>query len=343
MVPPPTVTRHCPSAVPSLVDGAVDARIDRFAYRSAIIQCLSLSPVRRSILHDDRYYQRLLAGLEQTESRFGCDLLSFALIPGRIVGGPFSDLEPTDRMPDLPPVDGMPVGRTFGSRTSGISAADISACLPESVDQGSLVRRHQREVRPLSRRVISSEGSTLIRPIPGRHSLPPSSSARHPISNLLAEGLPREEDDGLTTFHGCTTDGLGSASPPMARQRRQGNGEPLHLAIYLLVQACHAFGLLEITAFISSSPELAMPSTLAPDRRGASSRRVLSRETRPPGSGEVTLSQELRTVGLLRPHVLVGYQWSHTGLCPGCRPVITATSAASCRTSSFSGLGYPTQ
>ncbi len=30
--------------------------------------------------------------------------------------------------------------------------------------------------------------------------------------------------------------------------------------------------------------------------------------------------------------VLVGYQWSHTGLYPGCRPVITATSAASCRT-----------
>jgi len=29
------------------------------------------------------------------------------------------------------------------------------------------------------------------------------------------------------------------------------------------------------------------------------------------------LSQELRTVGLLRPHVLVGYQWSHTGLHSG--------------------------
>src|SRR5213592_4398202 len=60
-----------------------------------------------------------------------------------------------------------------------------------------------------------------------------------------------------------------------------------------------------------------MPSTLAPDRLSASSRRVLSQEARPPGSGEVTLSQELRTAGLLRPHVLVGYQWSHTGFCPG--------------------------
>ena len=127
----------------------------------------------------------------------------------------------------------------------------------------------------------------------------------------------------------------------MARQRRQGNGgapAPGHLPFWF--KPVSVFGLLEITAFISSSPELAMPSTLAPDRPGASSRRVLSRETRPPGSGEVSLSQELRTVGLLRPHVLVGYQWSHTGLCPGCWPVITATSAASCRTPSFSGHGY---
>ena len=109
---------------------------------------------------------------------------------------------------------------------------------------------------------------------------------------------------------------------------------PGHLPFWF--KPVSAFGLLKFTTFISSSPELAMPSTLAPDRLSASSRRVLSRETRPPGSGEVTLSQELRTVGFLRPHVLVGYQWSHTGLCPGCRPVITATSAASCRTRLYS-------
>src|SRR5208337_5244054 len=114
----------------------------------------------------------------------------------------------------------------------------MSACLPESVGQGSLVTEHLGEVSPLSREVISPGGSTPIRPITGRHSLLPPSLTRRPIGNLLAEGLPREEDDGLNTFHGCTTDGLGSASPPMARQRRQGNGEPLHLATYLLVQAC---------------------------------------------------------------------------------------------------------
>ena len=132
-----------------------------------------------------------------------------------------------------------------------------------------------------------------------------------------------------------------SADGSTATAGKWGAPAPGHLPFWF--KPVSAFGLLEIAAFISSSPELAMPSTLAPDRLGASSRRVLSRETRPPGSGEVSLSQELRTVGLLRPHVLVEYQWSHTGLCPGCRPVITATSAASCRTPSFSGHGYLTQ
>jgi hypothetical protein len=31
---------------------------------------------------------------------------------------------------------------------------------------------------------------------------------------------------------------------------------------------------------------------------------------------EATLSQALHTVGLLRPHGLVGYWWQHTRLCP---------------------------
>src|SRR5271157_3419289 len=132
-----------------------------------------------------------------------------------------------------------------------------------------------------------------------------------------------------------------SADGSTATAGEWGAPAPGHLPFWF--KPVSAFGLLEITAFISSSPGLAMPPTLAPDRLGASSRRVLSRETRPPGSGEVSLSQELRTVGLLRPHVLVEYQWSHTGLCPGCRPVITATSAASCRTPSFSGHGYTTR
>ena len=101
-----------------------------------------------------------------------------------------------------------------------------------------------------------------------------------------------------------------------------------------------AFGLLDLTTFISSSLELAMPSTLAPNRLGVSSRRALSREARPPWVGEVTLSQELRTARLPRPHVLVGYQWSHMGYVLVVRPVITGTSVASCRTPHRSGLAH---
>ena len=125
----------------------------------------------------------------------------------------------------------------------------------------------------------------------------------------LAVGLPRKEDDGLTTFHGCITDGVGSASSPVARMTTTGDGRSLCTwPRTFWFKPLSAFGLLDLTTFISSSPELAMPSTLAPDRHDAGSRRVPSREVRPPHRGEVTLSQELRTAGLLQPHVLVGYR-----------------------------------
>src|SRR5271166_6770169 len=113
-------------------------------------------------------------------------------------------------------------------------------------------------------------------------------------------------------------DGLGSASPPVAPTATTGEGRhPCTWPRTFWFKPLSAFGLLDLTTLISSSPELAMPSTLAPNRLSASSRRALSREARPPWVGEVTLSQELRTARLPRPHVLVGYQWSHTGLRPG--------------------------
>jgi hypothetical protein len=202
------------------------------------------------------------------------------------------------------------------------------------------VTKDPREVGPLSRGVISPDDSTPIRPVTGRRSLFPSSSTRRPIGDHLAVGLPRRENDGLTTFHGWITDGAGSASSPVARQRRQGKGEdPCTWPHTVWFKPISAFGLSVLTTFISSSPELALPSTLAPDRFGVRSRRIPSREVRPPRWGEVTLSQELRTAGLLRPRVLVGYRWSHTGLCPD-RTVITGTSIASCRTPHRSGRAH---
>src|SRR5208337_606068 len=74
-------------------------------------------------------------------------------------------------------------------------------------------------------------------------------------------------------------DGLGSASPPVAPTATTGEGRhPCTWPRTFWFKPLSAFGLLDLTTFISSSPELA----------------------RSP-----------------RPHVLVGYQWSHTGLRPG--------------------------
>ena len=191
-------------------------------------------------------------------------------------------------------------------------------CLsPEVGWPGSLVTEHPREVSPLSRGGMSSEGSTPIRPITGRHSLPPSSSPRCLIGVPLQSAFPAGRTTGLLRSSDESR-WLRSASSPVARTATAGEGEiPCTWPRTFWFKPDSIFGLLVLTAFISTSPGLAMPSTLAPDRLDAGSRRVPSREARPPGSGEVTLSQELRTAGLLRPHVLVGYRWSHTGLCPG--------------------------
>src|SRR5262249_38657126 len=90
-----------------------------------------------------------------------------------------------------------------GAAPASISAADISACLPESVGQGSLVTEDRREVCPLSRRgdvVLHRQvgrpprlrrptfaaDSPSIRSITGRPSLPLSSLPRCLISVLCS-------------------------------------------------------------------------------------------------------------------------------------------------------------
>ena len=62
-------------------------------------------------------------------------------------------------------------------------------------------------------------------------------------------------------------DGLGSASPPVAPTATTGEGRhPCTWPRTFWFKPLSAFGLLDLTTFISSSPELAMPSTLAPNR-----------------------------------------------------------------------------
>jgi REP element-mobilizing transposase RayT len=59
------------------------ARPSRIEYRGAIHQVMYGGNLRRSVFQDERDYQRLLQGLEQSGGRFGWDLLSFMLMPNR--------------------------------------------------------------------------------------------------------------------------------------------------------------------------------------------------------------------------------------------------------------------
>src|SRR3954463_2037359 len=121
----------------------------------------------------------------------------------------------------------MPALLIAGGRT-GRARLHRHLLAPRSGLPGALMTRDPREVGPLSRGVISPDDSTPIRPVTGRRSLLPSSSTRRPIGDRLAAGLPRGEDDGLTTFHGRITDGAGSASSPVARTTTAGErGSPL--------------------------------------------------------------------------------------------------------------------
>ncbi|MBV8231168.1 MAG: transposase [Planctomycetaceae bacterium] len=53
-------------------------------YPGAIYHVMSRGNLRRSVFEDERDYQCLLEGLEQTVGRFGWDLLSFMLMPNHV-------------------------------------------------------------------------------------------------------------------------------------------------------------------------------------------------------------------------------------------------------------------
>src|SRR3954449_8099301 len=102
-------------------------------------------------------------------------------------------------------------GARSGAAPASISAADISACLPESVGQGSLVTEHPREVSPLSRRGDVVRGRTHPRSarLPnGVGFLPHPSSAVS--SAFLAVRLPSRGDNGVTSFTPLDHSGLRS-------------------------------------------------------------------------------------------------------------------------------------
>src|SRR5260370_23143882 len=96
---------------------------------------------------------------------------------------------------------------TSGAAPASVAAADISACLPESVGRGSLVTKDQREVCRFSPRGdVAAEAQPLSAPLQSgvRLLLPPLPAVP---SASLASSFPDRPchwgNDGLTTFRCC--------------------------------------------------------------------------------------------------------------------------------------------
>src|SRR5208337_1408349 len=92
-------------------------------------------------------------------------------------------------------------GARSGAAPAGISAADISACLPESVSQGSLVTEHLREVSPLSRwgNVVRGRTHPLSDPLQSGIRFLPHPFPAVPLASF-AGSLPSRGDSGVTSF-----------------------------------------------------------------------------------------------------------------------------------------------
>jgi hypothetical protein len=138
----------------------------------------------------------------------------------------------------------------------------------------------RREVSPLSREgmLLPGRNAPSIHPITGRPSLAPSSLPRCPIGSPYGLLSPTGGQWGYFV-HRTDLRGLGRASRPVALHPRQGNAEapvPGHIPFWF--RHVSIFGLSNITAFNSTSPELTIPRAASPRPPcDAGSRRVGSR------------------------------------------------------------------
>src|ERR1700738_2238026 len=102
-------------------------------------------------------------------------------------------------------------GTTSGAAPASACAADISALLPESVGQDSLVTKDQREVCRLSPwGDVAAKAQPLSAPLQsGFRLLPPPlpAGSSAPLAVCFPGPLPVQGDDGLTTFRRCHSAG----------------------------------------------------------------------------------------------------------------------------------------
>ena len=194
------------------------------------------------------------------------------------------------------------------------------------------MREDPREVGSLSGGVMSPVGSTPIRPVTGRHSLPPPSFTRRPMGasreslSLVGRttGLPRSVDVpgwvGSPLFAGGATSAPGELEAP----------GPDHVPFW--PERDSIFRSFSVTTFIAASHDVD-PST----RSWSPTALMLAVATsaRAPVAirkDEDTLSRRLGTPPLPEAHSPVGYCWQNSRCCRPLRGLSTATSTTSCRT-----------
>jgi len=126
------------------------------------------------------------------------------------------------------------------------------------------------DVSALSRGVMLPVGATPIHPITEWPSLLPSSHSRTliglPYGSLSLQG----KRTGFPCSVSVTTNGVGALCPPVALLPMTRNGKILVPAtVPFWPKPASTFGLFSVTMFIERSPGFAIPSILAPLRRGA--------------------------------------------------------------------------
>jgi hypothetical protein len=134
--------------------------------------------------------------------------------------------------------------------------------------------RRSRDERPEGSQpaFASDDVSIRISPITEELSLAPSSCTRCSIGSPYGSLSLLGEQRAFHVLHSYH-DGLGSACPPEVVLSAKGNGTlPVPGLIPFWFELISIFSSLIFTAFKSSSPVLAVPSTLAPDHLDAGSR-----------------------------------------------------------------------
>ena len=144
-----------------------------------------------------------------------------------------------------------------GSKYTRHCSGPVGCWPSESVGQGSLVTKDQREVSTLSSRG-QDIAAAPIRSITERPLLSPSSFTRRLIG-FSCESLSLAGRRRVYHVPPLSPCGLGRVSPPVARRLRWRSSEPPDLATYLLVQACQHLALVLGNDGYDASPELTLP------------------------------------------------------------------------------------